>query len=320
MARGSGEAHPDATHPGNTNDIRYNSGLARNAGVCSGELAMTKQYSPKDEDSHEDMSAEAVIARAIARRGEIFDEFRLLAQESPHTYDLISKTAGYMHHYAGEEGAGQNLSGTMRELIALCQLCAKGDDRFAANHVRRLWQRGVTNKVMVEAATSIAPIVGWSTIAHVTLAILTADDPAYPFGKRPADGAPKTLTAFPELQLGRDPAGNVDAGLLQTPEWQYVAALDAELARRAARWVDHCLLPDGATGELLGPGPRELIALAALCARGEVEFAAQHIRRAYRCGMSRLQVLEAISCVLPMTGALTVQIGVRAMQLVDAQP
>ena len=50
------------------------------------------------------------------------------------------------------------------------------------------------------------------------------------------------------------------------------------------------------------------------------QTAAQHIRRAYRCGMSKLQVLEAISCVLPMTGALTVQIGVRAMQLVDAQP
>src|SRR6187549_116393 len=140
------------------------------------------------DETDEDMSAEAVIARAIARRGEIFDEFRLLAQESPRTYDLISKTAGYMHHYAGEEGAAQKLSGTMRELIALCQLCAKGDDRFAANHVRRLWQRGVTNKVMVEAATSIAPIVGWSTIAHVTLAMLTANDPAYPFGKRPPDG------------------------------------------------------------------------------------------------------------------------------------
>jgi alkylhydroperoxidase/carboxymuconolactone decarboxylase family protein YurZ len=69
---------------------------------------------------------------------------------------------------------------------------------------------------------------------------------------------------------------------------------------------------------LLGPGPRELIAIAALCARGEVEFAAQHIRRAYRYGITRLQVLEAISCVLPMTGALTVQIGVRAMQQADA--
>ena len=273
----------------------------------------------EDED-HEDMSAEAVIARAIARRGEIFDEFKLLARESPRTYDLISKTAGYMHHYAGEEGATQNLSGTMRELIALCQLCAKGDDRFAANHVRRLWHRGVTNKVMVEAATAIAPIVGWSTIAHVTLAILTANDPAYPFGMRPADGAPATLTPFPELHLGRNKVTATNDSLLTTPEWQYVAKLDAELARRAAQWVDHCLLPDGAAGELLGPGPRELIAIAALCARGEVEFAAQHIRRAYHYGMSRMQVLEAISCVLPMTGALTVQIGVRAMQLVDASP
>ena len=280
---------------------------------------MTDKNIPPHDDAEQDMSAEAVIARAIARRGEIFDEFRLLAQESPRTYDLISTTAGYMHHYTGSAGAGQKLSGTMRELIALCQLCAKGDDRFAANHVRRLWGHGVTNRVMVEAATAIAPIVGWSTIAHFTLAILTANDPAYPFGKRPPDGAPKTLTPFPELQAGRDAAGNAGAGLLDTPEWQYVAELDAELARRAAKWVDHCLLPDGASGELLGPGPRELIAVAALCARGEVEFAAQHIRRAYRCGMSKLQVLEAISCVLPMTGALTVQIGVRAMKLAEAQ-
>src|SRR4051812_25487460 len=65
----------------------------------------------------EEMTPEAVIARAIARRGEIFDEFRLLATESPRTYDLISRTAGYMHHYQGAEGAKQQLSGTMRELI-----------------------------------------------------------------------------------------------------------------------------------------------------------------------------------------------------------
>src|SRR5688572_17120319 len=102
------------------------------------------------DENDEDMSPDAVIARAIARRGEIFEEFKLLARESPRTYDLISRTAGYMHHYSGEEGAVQKLSGPMRELIALCQLCAKGDDRFAANHVRRLWQRGVTNKLMIE--------------------------------------------------------------------------------------------------------------------------------------------------------------------------
>ena len=275
------------------------------------------QMTSSGADGEDDMSAEAVIARAIARRGEIFDEFRLLAQESPHTYDLISRTAGYMHHYQGSAGPEQTLSGTMRELIALCQLCAKGDDRFAANHVRRLWAHGVTNKAMVEAATAIAPIVGWSTIAHVMLAILTASDSKYPFGKLPPDGAPTTLVPFPELHLGRHASQGSEDGLINTAEWQYVAKLQPELARRAALWVDHCLLPDGAKDELLGPGPRELIAIAALCARGEVEFAAQHIRRAYRYGLTRLQVLEAISCVLPMTGALTVQIGARAMQLAD---
>lgn len=270
-------------------------------------------------DDNEDMSPEAVVARAIARRGEIFDEFKLLAREAPRTYDLISKTAGYMHHYAGSEGAAQKLSGTMRELIALCQLCAKGDDRFAANHVRRLWHRGATNAIMLEAATAIAPIVGWSTIAHVALAIINASDPAYPFGKLPPDGPPTTLVHFPELDMGRSRSGSGDESLLDTPEWRYIATMEPELAKRAAQWVDHCLLPGGDDDARLGPGPRELVAIAALCARGEVDLAAQHIRRAYDWGMTRMQVLEAISCVLPMTGALSVQIGVRAMQLAESQ-
>ena len=101
------------------------------------------------------------------------------------------------------------------------------------------------------------------------------------------------------------------------PEWQYIATIDPELARRAAEFVDHCLLPDGAKDELLGPGPRELLAIAALCVRGEVDIAAQHIRRAYAYGMNRHQVLEAISCVLPMTGAISLQIGARALQAAD---
>ena len=268
-------------------------------------------------DPADDMSPEAVIARAIARRGEIFDEFRLLATELPRTYDLISRTAGYMHHYKGSESAGQQLSGAMRELIALSQLAAKGDAGFAPNHVRRLWERGVTNKIMLEAATAIAAIVGWSTIAHVAQAIIDANDPAYPYGKIPAAGAPKTVTPFPELSIGRDRPDDRDDSALATAEWKYIAALEPGLARAAAAWIDYCLLPDGARGEELGPGPRELIAIAALCARGEAELAAQHIRRAYRYGMTKLQVLEAISCVLPMTGAITMQIGARAMQLAD---
>ena len=268
--------------------------------------------------TEDDMTPEAVIARAIARRGEIFDEFRLLATESPRTYDLISRTAGYMHHYKGSESAGQQLSGAMRELIALCQLAAKGDDRFAANHVRRLWERGVTNKVMLEAATAIAAVVGWSTVAHVAMAILTANDPAYPYGKIPPGGAPKTVTPFAELGVGRDKPGAESESVMDTAEWKYIAGLEPGLARAAAAWVDYCLLPDGAHDEALGPGPRELIAIAALCARGEAELAAQHIRRAYRYGLKPLQVLEAISCVLPMTGAITMQIGARAMQLAES--
>ena len=69
---------------------------------------------------------------------------------------------------------------------------------------------------------------------------------------------------------------------------------------------------------MLGPGPRELIAIAALCTRGEVDLAVEHIRRAYEYGMSKRNVLEAICCVIPMTGMITAQLGLRAMQKADA--
>ena len=208
----------------------------------------------------------------------------------------------------------------MRELIATCQFCAKNDDRFAPNHVRRLYRMGVTNRVLFEAGEAIAPIVGWSTVAHIAKAILTANDPAYPYGTLPAGGEPKTLTPFPELELGRNAVKTPACdSLLDTPEWRYIAAIDPELARRAAAFVDHCLLAGGPRDKLLGPGARELIAIAALCARGE----AGHRRATHPACLrlrrdSRHQVLEAVSCVLPMTGAITVQIGARAMQQVDA--
>ena len=88
--------------------------------------------------------------------------------------------------------------------------------------------------------------------------------------------------------------------------------------RCAAAFIDHCLLAEGAADEVLGPGPRELIAIAALCTRGEVELAAQHMRRAYDYGMTRRNVLEAICCVVPMTGMISAQLGLRAMQLADS--
>jgi hypothetical protein len=48
-----------------------------------------------------------------------------------------------------------------------------------------------------------------------------------------------------------------------------------------------------------------------------VDIAADHIRRAYDCGMSRRQVLEAICCVVPMTGMVSAQYGARAMKLAE---
>lgn len=260
------------------------------------------------------LSAEDIMARFIAERGDLFEEFHLMAREIPETVNLVRRTAGYVHFYENQTAADQELSGPMRELIATSQLCAKNDDRFAPNHVRRLYRMGVNNRLIFEAGASIAPVVGWSTIAHVAQAILTANDPKYPYGDLPAGGEPKEITPFPELSLGRTRVKPCDDGLSQTPEWQYIATIDPELARRASAFVDHCLIAGATQEPLLGPGVRELISIAALCARGEAEFAAQHIRRAYSYGMSRRQVLEAISCVLPMTGALTVQIGARAMQ------
>ncbi len=263
------------------------------------------------------LGGDEVMDRFTAERGDLFPEFRLMAREMPEMVNHIRKNAGYVHYYENQTTPDQELSGPMRELIALCQLCAKGDDRFAANHVRRLYRMGITNRVMFEAGFSMAPIVGWSNVSHVAQAILTANNPDYPEGELPRGGEPKTLTPFPELSIGRERKGPADDRLVETPEWKYVAKIDPELARRAVAFVDDCLLANGAKDEHLGPGPRELIAIAALCARGEADLAADHIKRAYAYGMNRHQVLEAISCVFPMTGALTVQIGVRAMQMAE---
>jgi alkylhydroperoxidase/carboxymuconolactone decarboxylase family protein YurZ len=206
----------------------------------------------------------------------------------------------------------------MRELIAIPALCAKGDMRHAPNHVRRIYRMGVTNKVILEAASAFGAVVGWSSMTFVSLAILEANSADYPYGKLPEGGEPKELTPFPELKQGRKRKGGGSESLLETPEWRYAASIDAELAKRCAAFVDHCLLAGGAKDEFLGPGPRELVAIAALCTRGEVELAAKHIKRAYDYGMSKRQVLEAIACVLPMSGMATGQLGLQAMQVADS--
>ena len=265
-----------------------------------------------------DLSPEAILARAAAARGDIFPEWKPVAHAVPRTYDLVNRTGSYLHQYHGQDPSAQQLSGPMRELIAIPALCAKGDLRHAPNHIRRIYRMGVTNQVIFEGATAYAVVVGWASLTFVSLAIMEANNPDYPFGKLPEGGEPKELTPFPEIDMGRSRRSAGSESLLDTPEWRYAAGIDPELARRTAAFADHCLLAGGAQDEYLGPGPRELIAVAALCTRGEVDLAARHIRRAYDYGMNRRQVLEAISCVLPMTGMVTGQLGMRAMRLADA--
>lgn len=261
-----------------------------------------------------DLSPEGVLAHAARARGDIFPEWKILAYASPQTYDLVTHTGGYFHKYQGEASEEQQLSGPMRELIATPALCSKGDYRHAPNHVRRMYRMGLTNRVIMEAAAVFSTVSGWSTIANTGFAIMEANSPDYGFGTLPEGGEPKTLTPFPELEMGRTRRRTASESLLNSPEWRYAATIDAELARRGAAWVDHCLLSGGTRDELFGPGPRELIVIAALCTRGEVDLAAQHIRRAYDYGMTRRQVLEAISSIVPMTGMVSMQLGLRAMQ------
>jgi alkylhydroperoxidase/carboxymuconolactone decarboxylase family protein YurZ len=263
-----------------------------------------------------DLDPAKIMEEYVKNRGDIFEEWHFMAKYVPLTIVRLHDTAGYILQNDNKTTPDQQLSVVFRELIALCQLSAKGDKRFAANHVRRLYRFGVTNAVIFEAAEAFAPVVGHSTIALVAQAILLGNDPAYPFGKMPEGGEPKTLTPFPEMKLGWEAKGKVEANLLDKPEWQYAAAIDPEFAKRTAAFVDHCVT-DRKPDRALSPGCRELIMVAALCARGEVDLAADSIRRCYAYGFTKRQVLEAISCVQNMTGAVSVQLGVRAMQQAD---
>lgn len=269
-------------------------------------------------DANEDLSPEAILARAAKARGDIFPEWKPFAYAAPRTYHLISEAGSYLHQYHGQAESAERLSAQMRELIALPALCAKGDLRHAPNHIRRAYRMGMTNRVLLEGATAYAMVTGWSTLTFVSLAIMEANNPLYPYGTLPVGGEPKALTPFPELKLGRERKGNGGSeSLADTPEWRYGATIDPEFVRRASALVDHCLRADGTEDDLLGPGPRELICIAALCARSEVDLAAQHITRAYEYGMTPRNVLDAVSSVLPMTGMVTATMALRAMRLVE---
>ena len=272
---------------------------------------------PVSAPDERDLTPEGVLARATKARGDIFPEWRPLAYASPKTYHLINETVSYLHQYHGQSDSADRLSAPMRELIAIPALCSKGDLRHAPNHVRRAYRLGLTNQALFEGASAYAPAVGWASITFVSLAIIEANNPLYPYGELPAGGEPRALTPFPEMTLGRERKGTRRESVADSPEWRYASQIDPELAQRTAAFFDHCLLANGAADETLGPGPRELIVIAALCARGEVDIAAEHMIRAYEYGMSRRHVLDAICCVVPMTGLVTAQLGLRAMQLAD---
>lgn len=267
-----------------------------------------------------DLSPAAVLARATAARGDIFPEWKTLVYASPKTYHLINQTVSYLHQYHGQQAGAGQLSVQMRELIAIPALCSKGDLRHAPNHIRRMYREGLTNKVLFEGATAFASVVGWASLTYVSLAIEQANSADYPFGKLPPGGEPKRVKPFPEMALGR---ARVDGGapdsLAESEEWRYAKAIDAELVKRASAFVDHCTSADGTPDNILGPGPRALIVIAALCMRGEIDLAEEQIRRAYDYGMTRRQVLDAICCVVPMSGMVSATLGLRAMRRVDGR-
>jgi alkylhydroperoxidase/carboxymuconolactone decarboxylase family protein YurZ len=270
-------------------------------------------------DDELDLAPEAVLARATAARGDIFPEWKRLGYASPATYHLINETVSYLHRYGGEPATDGHLSVQMRELIAIPALCAKGDLRHAPNHIRRMYRIGLTDAALFEGAAAFASVVGWASLSYVSLAIDEANRADYPFGELPPHGAPTVLTPFPEMTQGRVRTGDATERLGETPDWRYAASIDPELARRATEFVDHCMAADEATVSVLGPGPRHLIVIAALCTRGEVDLAAHHIRSAYDYGMTPVQVLDAICCVVPMSGMVSATLGLRAMRLVDAE-
>ena len=265
----------------------------------------------------DDLTPEAILARATKARGDIFPEWKPVVRALPKTYHLVNETVSYLHQYHGQADDAERLSAPMRELIAIPALAAKGDLRHAPNHIRRAYRLGLTNKAILEGASAYAIVVGWASLTFVSLAIMEANNPLYPYGQLPDGGEPKDLTPFPEMRLGRTRQAKAVESMAEMPEWRYAAQIDPELVRRAAAFYDHCLLADNQEETILGPGPRELIATAALCTRGEVELAVEHIVRAYEYGMTKRHVLDAICCVLPMTGVITAQIGLRAMQRAD---
>jgi alkylhydroperoxidase/carboxymuconolactone decarboxylase family protein YurZ len=180
-----------------------------------------------------------------------------------------------------------------------------------------MYRLGMTNKLILEGALAFAVVVGWATMLNVAYAIMEANSKDYPFGKLPEGGEPKELTPFPELTMGRKRLTGSEEPLAETAPWKYGSSIDPELVKRISAWTGWASGIDAGDDALLGPGPRALIIIAGLATRGDVARAARTIKRAYDYGMNKRQVLEAISAVVPMTGMISLEVGLEAMRLAD---
>jgi hypothetical protein len=90
---------------------------------------------------------------------------------------------GYAHYYSGMSGSRQQLLGGC-DLIILCQLAAaRIEYGFVPNHVRRLCAHGITNAVVVEAATPMAAVTGWNHGGPCRCGHPAGNEPDYPYDK-----------------------------------------------------------------------------------------------------------------------------------------
>lgn len=248
-------------------------------------------------------------------------ETRMLASYSAEL--AASGVAHYVHQYDEHADSGQELSTPMRELLAIVGLIAKPEGiRFAASHVRRLYHMGIPSAVVVEALWAAEPVFGRANMLRGLQSIRLANDPANTEGRLPEAGEPKESADFPELHLGEGDASTGEEGLGATPEMAYVARIDPRLAELATEH-HNLVYQDGGVkrpGALLPPAAMELIAIAALCIRGAVDLAAEHMVRAQRRGATARQILEAISAVVPPTGQATLRLGAQAMMRAGIEP
>ncbi|SFP20271.1 MULTISPECIES: carboxymuconolactone decarboxylase family protein [Actinomadura] len=256
---------------------------------------------------------EDALEQVLRERGDSFSEVGIIAEVAPETLRRIHRCAGYVHGYAGQTTHDQVLSEQMRELIALTHLCAMRDDRFAPNHVRRLYRLGVADEVIIEAAEAIAPAVGHSTVLGVAHAIEQANSDSYPFGAMPEGGRPKRSTPFPEMNRWPVPAPASPQATL----WPRLAGIDPELVLRYREFLDHCLGSPEWREPVLGPVPRGLILVPALAARGSRTLVAVQVERLIGYGVGTRELVEAVACALPMTGAATMDEFLEAIEHVD---